>query len=73
MSDILTESQPWWLCCRAALGKEPTGYEYIGWIDGKWGEFADSLGRPKGADTQDFLRQKLGPDKGERFSHWLIA
>lgn len=38
------EENPRWTVCRAALGREPEGWEFIVWIDARWVEFM--RGRP---------------------------
>lgn len=54
------EENPRWTACRAALGREPEGWEFINWIQARWREFM--------ADRPGFRHQWQA-----EFDEWLRA
>lgn len=64
----LPEGPTRWQRCAAALGREPTGWEFVVWVGQRWCDFAAL----HGCKDSDAVRQRLGPEAiHQAFDAWL--
>jgi hypothetical protein len=79
--ELRSDENPRWACCRAAIGREPLGWEFMIWNGRRWVDYARENGiqRPARIGICDEVF-RIGWDKGKtsaeihaEYNAWLVA